>query len=72
MTDKFGLAWTDGFDIADGSSYYSYKAYGVDENGVVDENNNHMLSGHHEARLGTGVGWNVNLISGFNHGWLLK
>lgn len=71
--DKFGLAWTDDFDAIASSAKYGYYSEGWQERPITYPNCQRRLTsggstqyGYDAYSPGTGIGWAVNLISGFS------
>ncbi|KZE84422.1 hypothetical protein AV654_00510 [Paenibacillus elgii] len=71
--DKFGLAWTDDFDAISSSARYGYSSEGWQERPITYPNCQGRLTsggstqyGYDAYSPGMGIGWAVNLISGFS------
>lgn len=63
--DQWGIGWTDGFVLVDGSAKYSYKAFGRNIFGAEDTNGGVVQSGG-VSSPGVGIAWKANLISGWS------
>lgn len=69
LTDKFGLAWSGGFDLltdyAD-SATYGYTVFGVDvETGQSYDAQSYQWTGQDQYTPGAGIGWSYDMMSSF-------
>ncbi|MFZ5596619.1 MAG: hypothetical protein ACOY31_06365 [Bacillota bacterium] len=62
LTDKFGMAWSDDFDIE--SAAWRYIAYGSDGIGNY-ATKNWTGSGMSQSQAATGAGWNYDIVDSF-------
>jgi hypothetical protein len=64
LTDKFGIAWTDDWDILPETAQYGYTPYGVNSNG---QNGWRSFSwyGQDEYSPGNGIGWAYDILHDF-------
>ncbi|SDT27378.1 hypothetical protein SAMN05444162_3635 [Paenibacillaceae bacterium GAS479] len=64
LTDKFGIAWTDDWDIVNGSARSNYAPSGVDSNGSYCSTSS-TKTGSDTYAAGAGVGWSFDIKHDF-------
>ncbi|MFD2670661.1 hypothetical protein [Marinicrinis sediminis] len=63
--DKFGIAWSDGWDPEPESAVYSYRYYG--SNGSIYRNESiGMINDYDSFDQGEGIGWEIELVESFS------
>lgn len=63
-TDKFGLAWNNDYAVVNNSAMHSYKYFFKDNiTGETKTSGGVQQKGYKTISPGTGIGWDVNLVS---------
>jgi hypothetical protein len=67
LKDKFGIAWTDGWDAIPATAAYSYTVKGRSEAGAITSRT-YNYTGYSDYTPGNGLGWTVDMLYTFNIG----